>query len=244
MTAQSIPCPSEFLLERLRHGEVERTPAQAGHLASCDSCRARLGELDAPPPPLDLRNVREAAQDRPLLPGWLFQWRWLPLVGVSAALVLVFALRRPDTLIKGGAPFTLSIIARTPDGTVQRVDPGARLRGGDQLRFEVATTWPRAEVALISLDGRGVVSPLVPAAGNTAAISGGQRVLLEGAVELEDNVGPERVVLVACERPMAVAAVLDAARAALARAGGDPRRVTELGTGCHEESIWMEKVSR
>ena len=241
MTAQSIPCPSEFLLERLRHGEVERTPAQAGHLASCESCRARLGELEAPPPPLDLRNVREAAQARPL--GWLFQWRWLPALGV-AALAVVFVIKRPDTRIKGSSPFTLSLIARTPDGSVQRVDPGARLRAGDQLRFEVTTTWPRAEVALISLDGRGVVSPLVPAAGNTAAISGGQRVLLEGAVELEDNVGPERVVLVACDRPLAVAAVVDAARAALARAGGDPRRVTELGTGCHEESIWMEKVSR
>ena len=44
MTAESIPCPSEFWLERLRHGEVERTPAQAGHLESCDSCRARLGD--------------------------------------------------------------------------------------------------------------------------------------------------------------------------------------------------------
>lgn len=243
MTAESIHCPSEFWLERLRHGEVERTPAQAGHLESCETCRARLGELDAPPPPADLRQLREAAQDRRFFPAWLFQWGWLPAVGV-AALGLFFAIKRPDTRLKGSTPFTLSLIARTPDGSVQRVDPGARLRAGDQLRFEVATTWPRAEVALISLDGRGVVSPLVPAAGNTAAIAGGQRVLLEGAVELEDNVGVERVVLVACQRPMAVAAIVDAARAALIRAGGDPRRVTELGTGCHEESLWMEKVPR
>src|SRR5204862_8111689 len=129
--------------------------------------------------------------------------------------------------------FRLALIARTSEGSVQRVDPGAPLRPGDRLRFEVSTRWPRAQVALVSLDARGAVTPPVPAAGQTALVPGGRPVLLDGAGELDEALGPERVLLVGCPRPLAVAALVDAARAALARAGGDARRIGDLGLGCH-----------
>jgi hypothetical protein len=41
-----------------------------------------------------------------------------------------------------------------------------------------------------------------------------------------------------------VSAIVEAARGALARAGGDPRRVRALGLGCQEEAFWINKVPR
>jgi hypothetical protein len=241
----SLPCPSELLLERLRLGEVAGTSAQAEHLESCPSCQARLAELTAPPPPIDLGKVsRDARRRWPSLPGWLSGRQWIPVMAAGVtALALTLAPPQPDIVIKG-PPFTLSLIARTPDGAVRRVDAGARLRAGDRLRFEVFTTQLQAHVAVISLDAEGVVSPLVPAAGDTTAVVGSRSELLAGAVELAGNLGPERIVLVGCDRPMAVSAIVETARVALARAGGDPRQVRELQTGCHEETVWIEKVSR
>jgi hypothetical protein len=124
------------------------------------------------------------------------------------------------------------------------VEPGAPLSAGDRLRFEVFTSWRHGEVAVISVDTAGTISPLVPATGATIAVEGGERVLLDGAVELDDTTGPERILLVACPRPLAVPAVLAAARDSLARAGGQARRMQNLGLGCHEETLWINKVPR
>lgn len=234
------PCPSEFALERLRAGELSPTAAQRTHLEGCPSCGERLARMAVPPPPLDLEAIRrEAGVARRAPGGWRSRWFLVPVAAAAVAGALLLA-PRPDLQTKGTG-FTLSIIARTPDGSVRRLAPGTRLRGGDQLRFELTTAWPTAEVALVSMDARGAVSPLVPATGNTATVPGGRKVLLDGAVELDDTPGPERILLVACQRPLSVTAVVEAARTALARAGGDPRRVGPLGTGCHEESVWIER---
>jgi len=229
------PCPSELALERLRAGELVPTAAQRTHLEGCASCELRLARMAAPPPALDLEAIRRRAGVARRGPGWLSRWLVLPVAAAAVAGALLLA-PGPDLQTKGTG-FTLGIIARTPDGSVRRLEPGTRLRGGDQLRFELTTAWPTAEVALVSMDAKGAVSPLVPA----ATVPGGRKVLLDGAVELDDTPGAERILLVACQRPLAVAEVVEAARTALHRAGGDPRRVGELGTGCHEESVWIER---
>ena len=75
-------------------------------------------------------------------------------------------------------------------------------------------------------------------------MTGGRRTLLEGAVELDRAQGPERLLLVACRRPMAVPDLVAAARQALARAHGEARRMAGLDLGCHEEAFWINKVPR
>jgi hypothetical protein len=234
-------CPSDFTLQRLRANELPRTGA--GHLDQCPSCQRRLALMAAPPPPLDLPAVlRAASAARPSWrPGFVRRWLLAAAAGAAVAAILVVLPGRPANQTKGTA-FTLSVIARTGDGSIRRIEPGARLRPGDQLRFEVSTLWPRAGVALVSMDGQGRVSALAPAHGIMTTVEGGRRVLLEEAVELDDTPGPERIWLVACEQPMAIASVMEAARAALLRAGGDPGRVQGVGTGCHEESVWIERV--
>jgi hypothetical protein len=170
-------------------------------------------------------------------------WVGTALLGVAFAATLVVALRRqnPDALIKGGA-WQLGVIAKARDGSLRRLDPGAPLSPGDRLRFEVFTNWSKADVVLVMLDSAGKVSRLAPAAGRSLSISGGQRILLDEAVELDGALGSERIVLVACDRAMDVSDVVASARRALAAARGDPRQVDSLGTGCHEETFWITKV--
>jgi hypothetical protein len=240
-------CPSRFTLDRFRTHELGAAAATAvqGHLQACRSCIGALGTLEQPAPAIDLDQIWRAAERPSYLRALLSRVSWPGLgavAAVAATVVLwVGAERLPETTSKGG-PWTLSVIARLPGGEVQRIDPGGALRPGDRLRFEVSTSWSRGQVALVSLDSGGRVSPLVPAGGQTVPVAGGRRVLLEGAVELDQALGPERVLLVGCRQPLPVAAVLEAARAALATAGGDPRRVSALGLGCHEESFWINKV--
>jgi hypothetical protein len=248
-TSSSAGCPSELTLLRLHHGELAGAASAnfRAHLATCGACTQRLRDSSGAPPPLDLEAVWRRARGP--------SWRWLMarlswqgpvglVVGAATVMLLAFAARPgPSTITKGG-PFTLALVARSGDGRVERIDPGAPLRAGDRLRFEVSTTWPHAQVALVSLDGRGAVTPLVPARGELAQVAGGRRVLLDGAVELDDAVGPERILLVGCPHALSVATVAEAARAALTRAGGDPRRVGDLGLGCHETTFWINKVPR
>ncbi|HJX62683.1 MAG TPA: hypothetical protein VJ860_01880 [Polyangia bacterium] len=251
-------CPSEFALERWRFGELAASPEEAplvAHVDGCPACRRRqaeLAEADGPPPDSDAiwsRALasgclgRQSPRSRWMTHG--LRWVATATLGIAFAATLVVALRRqnPDAITKGGA-WQLGIIAKTRDGSIRRLDPGAPLSPGDRLRFEVFTNRPRADIALVMLDSAGKVSRLAPAEGRSRAISGGRRVLLDETVELDGALGSERIVLVACDRSMEVSDVVASARRALAAAHGDPRQVDSLGTGCHEETFWITKVSR
>lgn len=241
-------CPSDFTLARFHQRELAGAAAQAAsqHVGGCTSCGDRLGELAAPPPPVDLDGIWRRGQAAPWRARLASPFRLgagLIVAGTAAAAVALWP-GRPDPTITKGPPWTLSLIARSSDGSVARIAPATRLRQGDRLRFEVSTTWGSGYVTLLSLDSRGRVSLLAPLAGHALLVPGGRRTLLEGAVELDDAVGAERVLLVGCHRRLPVGLIADTTRAALARAGGDPRGVTGLGLGCHEESFWISKVSR
>jgi hypothetical protein len=230
-------CPSELALERWRQGELAGDTGLGAHVESCPACGQRLALLAVPPPPLQLGRRRQPARlGRVVLLPWLG-------AAVGMAALAVFWLRQPDTQTKGG-PWTLGLVARSSDGQVKRIDPGAALRPGDRLRFEVSTRWSEAQAAVISLDSRGVVSALAPTEGPAVAVPAGRRLLLADAVELDDAPGAERIMLVGCRRPFMVAAAVEAARAALVRADGDVRRVGPLGLGCEESTFWITKVSR
>lgn len=242
-------CPSEFTLERWRFGELaasEQERQLIEHVAGCPDCQSRQAELAAPEqlhPSTDEIWARAVGADRPPRSRWQGRlWQGGALAAAAAtAVFLVFRDKAPDVLPKGVA-WQLGVIAKAHDGRVRHVDPGAPLSPGDRLRFEVATSRPQAHIALVMLDSAGKVSRLAPVGTGTLPVPGGKRVLLDEAVVLDGVLGPERIVLVGCDRPVPVEEVVVAAEHALAAAGGDPRQVGSLGTGCHEESFWISKV--
>jgi hypothetical protein len=241
-------CPSEFTLERWRFGELaasEQERQLIAHVADCPACRARQAELAAEEHPRqDAERIWARATDGGRVkPRWRARfWQGTALVTAAAALALfAFRTKTPDVLAKGAA-WHLGLIAKARDGRVTHVDPGAALSPGDRLRFEVATSWPQGHLALVMLDSAGKVSRLAPSGARALPIPGGKRVLLDEAVVLDGVLGRERIVLVGCDRAVPVEEIVLSAERALAAAGGDPRQVGSLGTGCHEESFWISKV--
>jgi hypothetical protein len=241
-------CLSDLALDRWRLAELTagEQAATAAHLYGCRQCRQREQALaDAELPALDVLALWRARNP----PERRRSWRWLiPVVTPSAVLalgvLLLVAIRPPPQERTKGAGWWLGVVARHPDGVVERVAPHGPLRPGDRLRFEVHGDGPDGHVAVISLDSAGAVTAFVPASGQMLPVAAGRKQLLDGAVALDGVLGPERLLSVVCPGPLPVASVVGAARSALAKAGGDPARIAGLGLGCQETTFWIRKVAR
>ena len=255
-------CLSEFALERWRQGELLGPQAEVveRHLAGCCVCqRALQGLKSAVPPVLDLARFQVgplAPEERAL--SW---WRRLRERGASRTLVLgatlasavvVLALGPwtggPGERTKGQA-WQLGLVSRTADGRIERVMPGEDLAPGNRLRFEVSVpagtaAGSGAYVGIVSLDGTGAVSPFWPPGDRTRWLPSGQRQLLQEAIALDDNLGAEKLFLIACPQPMPLAALVSAGRVALGAAGGSVQTVSALGVDCPQASFWFRKVPR
>jgi hypothetical protein len=247
-------CPSEFTLERWRFGELAASAEEVRlvtHVAGCAQCRCRqatLAEGEQPSQdtgPLWSRVVAAglAGQRKAKWRGRARLWQAGTLALAALSGLILFARRPAEDVLAKGPAWRLGVIAKAKDGKVMRVAPGAVLSPGDRLRFEVATTWPKGQIALLLLDSSGKVSRLAPA-GQALAIAAGKNVLLDETVELDSALGPERIVLVACDHPLDVGRLVATAEHALSAAGGNPRMVSSLGTSCHEESFWITKVNK
>jgi hypothetical protein len=246
-------CPSEFALERLRFGELAGHPEESlllAHLGECSECRQRQRALaETESPELDGAAIWSCASAGPNAgrPAWWrrgrLRWPAIAVAGATAAAAIVMLARHPspDVLTKGSAA-RLGVIVKRRDGSTMRIEPGARLSPGDRLRFEVATRSPEANIALVLLDSAGAVTRLAPRGDRPLSIAGGKPVLLDETVELDGNLGAERMVLVSCSHGVDANEVVARARRALAEVGGDPRRVDDLGTGCDEETFSITKV--
>lgn len=242
MKVRGDQCLSDLLLDRWIAGESlaadERAHAEA-HIQGCAACAGRREVL--------LREVREF--DLPLrLPTPAPRPRWrFPLglrVGFAAACaaagVLLFlpSTEEPGIRTKGAA--SLSVIARTQEGTVARVLPGDTLAPGDAIRFEVRTTEP-AVVAILGIDAAGAVTPYVEG----VEVEAGGAQLLPGSILLDGTLGPERIVALFCEAPPGRAHLLEAGAEALKRAGGDPAAELRLEVpDCVQASLLMRKAER
>ena len=255
-------CPSEFGLERWLTGELDGSDAAqstALHVGACVACATRVATLSAPPPrsfSLDAvwQAARGPAAEAPgptSRPGVRARVTWgrrmtFALTATAAVVAAIILLVRPSPpppldLVKGG-PWGLAVVVK-PQGRaeVTRILSGAHLSPGDRLRFEVSTTWSVGYAAIISIDSAGAISALFPVEGQAIEVRGGRSVLLDGAVELDRTPGSERIELLGCPRPVAVAKVAAAAREALARAGGELRQVGEIVPGCAQRAFWIEK---
>ena len=71
----------------------------------------------------------------------------------------------------------------------------------------------------------------VTAYGSALALAGGVPRILDGSIILDDTLGPERIVAVVCDWPIAGELGVALARGALATAGGDPRQIGQITCG-------------
>ncbi|HEY8205862.1 MAG TPA: hypothetical protein VIG99_00175 [Myxococcaceae bacterium] len=247
MPARSPGCPQDLDLERALAGEAAFAPALA-HAAGCDGCTARLAWMREASD-LFARRVLPATRDAVLQklhrPPW---WRRaLPIavpVAVAATLVVVLlpSIQPPPGYIgtKGTgtpAPLPLQVFVDRA-GKAAEVHTGDRVHPGDGLRFVVDA--PDREVVLISVDGQGHVSRLVP--GGTARVP--QTGIVPGGSVLDGVLGPERIFAVELQPGMDVARVEAAVRAVVS-SGGDQavRDARALPLAAPQGTVLLEKVA-
>lgn len=247
MPARSPGCPQDLDLERALAGEAAFAPALA-HASGCGSCTARLAWI-AEASDLFARRVLPATRDAVLQklhhPPW---WRrLLPIavpIAVAATLVVVLL---PGLQPHSGYVGTKGAGTPTPlplqvfvdrSGKAAELRTGDRVHPGDGLRFVVDA--PDREVVLVSVDGQGQVSRLVP--GGAARVP--QTGIIPGGSVLDSVLGPERIFAVELQPGLDVAGVEAAVRAAV-RAGGAQavREAGALPLSAPQGTVLLEKVA-
>jgi len=113
-------------------------------------------------------------------------------------------------------------------------EPGQVLQPGDVLRFTLSSALP-SYAGVWGVDALGRVSPYQTSA-QLALVPAGQGQALPEAAELDESLGPERLIAVVCSRPMP-ASEIGAALVA------DPA-AQRLPDGCASESLAIVKAPR
>ena len=117
---------------------------------------------------------------------------------------------------------------------------GETLHPGDAIRFAVSTDRPSL-LTIIGIDAGQQVTPYQPAAGGAARVPAGRGQEIAGSIVLDATTGPEKIIALFCDRQVPVDTIVEAGRAALNDAGGDPRKVGRLGVECRQAALVIEK---
>ena len=240
----------EPLLERLHLGELPADEQERLRAALTPADRARLAELAADDAAILLTHppARIAAEVRRRLGGDRRRralWLAAPGVAVAAAALAFAILARPEppvAAVEGPAEHVtakgdprLLVFRRTAAGS-EPLLPGAAVAPGEELRLGWLVDAP-VRGAIVSLDGRGVVTPHWPSAGAATLQRG--RVLLDHAYALDDAPDFERFVLV-----VGPEADLDSAVRAARAVAGAPDAATRplpLPPGCTQTDVLIRK---
>jgi hypothetical protein len=252
MTRTGAPLP-DWQLERYRLGELPPDEAEALReaLATDAVVRERLAWLEesdreilATHPPAEMveairARAAAAAPSSVLRPAWR-----PPLLAAMAALGLVLVggsavlLRGPrgdggtkETRVKGLTPRLF--VYRKGASAAELLASGSVAHENDvvQLAYQAAG---RRFGAIVSVDGRGVVTRHLPATGNQPLkLRPGAAVALDQAYRLDDAPGFERFYLVTADAPFPVDAVVAAAAKA-------PERL-DLPPSIEQQTIVLEK---
>jgi hypothetical protein len=217
----------EWLVERLHQGDLSPTAAAAvrarleeeGGLPRLEAlARDDAGFLEAHPPGPTVAEIRRRAAGRPA-PRERSRTIYFLALPLAAAAAAVLALRVPlpglrsdeDTRLKGGSPH-LVVHRRVAGGDPEELARGARARPGNVLQLSVVSAG-RPYGAVVSVDGRGVVTRHAPRDSGLAARLGVQgAVPLDHSYRLDDAPAFERFLLVTGDAPFDVEPVLDAVR--------------------------------
>ena len=241
-------CISDFVFDRLTANDLVGDAAEENvraHLASCARCQNRLTEFEAVEAPLFGNIFAQALERKPRRDstGWT-----MPAIALAAAVALVVSARveRNDQLAaatRTKGALSLALVLRRPSGEVTRPAQGDTVLPGDALRFEVTAARP-GFVTVLGLDAAGAVTVYAPASASPIQLEAGAPTVLPGSIVADGTLGPERIVAALCDKPPPMDEMRQAALRALSRAGGDPQRVTELGTSCSETAFLIDKRER
>jgi anti-sigma factor RsiW len=240
-TRETLPAVvSDLRLERYRLGELppDERQALAAGIAADPELQRRLALLEASSrdiqsafePQEMARRIRMRARldERPATRPERRRRPWLAPASVVATCVCVAAvgaslwLGRPageDTTIKGGEPAL--VLHRRLSQSSEELASGAVARQGDQIRIGYRAA-SRPYGAILSVDGRGVVTQHLPRAGERAAeLQPSGTVFLDFSYELDDAPRWEVFYLVTADAAFDLEPVRSALRAA-ASAGRVP----------------------
>lgn len=210
-------CLSRLHCDQLLNGELDDRDDLIRHHASCPRCTALLEAH---------RRERAAfAVPRARAPR-----RWTVGLAAAAAVLgvwLVARARHGVAETRGKGKPALAFYVKHGE-LVREGGPGEIVRPGDAINFTLSTDAP-AYVAIISVDGAGVVSAYYPEGATAAAIPAGRDQVLPRSVLLDDTLGSERVVAAFCDRPIAVAEIA----AAVARGA--------IPSGCVGDALRLDK---
>ncbi|HKA42698.1 MAG TPA: zf-HC2 domain-containing protein [Burkholderiales bacterium] len=178
---------------------AESTAARA-HLEACPGCRDAVAATRAACQRFERAVLRQRvpplARPRRL---------WVSLLAPAlalAALVVVARRHEPSVSVKGGP--ALHVVAKRGE-SVFPVEPRARLRAGDQLRFAVEPAgW--TYLAIGSIDAAGHASIYYP----SQRLPTGTSVTLQASIVLDAAPGPERICALFSRAPLSAAEVLHA----------------------------------
>jgi hypothetical protein len=227
----------------LDHALANVAPEQRHpHLGGCERCAARLALMQrdydaflARFPTLEALQLSRPVERPERASGWSIGWP-LGLAGalVTALLLVMFNLGTnspappPQSGVrpKGGSIVDLAV---RRGGRSLRYEDSLQLRAGDVLAFRYTTQ--RRHLLLLSLERSGKVNAYLtdPSRRYSMRVRPGRDVHLGLGVELDDYVGPERVIALLSDRPLDVEAVRHAVLQRFRSLAGDDRDRLELG---------------
>jgi hypothetical protein len=206
------------------------------HLTACEHCQARRARFEreaaqfyAEAPHFGAAPQLAAAMpSNTRAPGWALA----TLVALAAGIALVAWPQLPDarTRIKGSSH--LGFFVKRAD-LVRRGQHGEELYPGDFLRF-IYSAEQSQYLAVFNQDMR-ATSVYFPAGAEAVRVAAGSEVGLDFSVELDAQLGSERVIALFCRAPFAIEPV----RAALAASAALPAAVAE----CQRDEIRVQKVA-
>jgi hypothetical protein len=231
---------SDLSLDRLLAGEPG---PRWDHVNSCGRCRTRLEQLKQAsrvPESFILDGIRRTRRRL-----------WARRAGIAstslavAATLLLMVMRvpplppAPEGERLKGSELSLGVYVRRGSGVVVAAQSPAAVAPGEQIRFEVTSTRP-GFLGIVGLDAAGAVTPYVASGGRLRKLGAGRQ-LLDGSILLDETLGAEQLIAVWCPSDRATRDVVEAARAALDRAGNDAARVGHLPVACEQATFLLQK---
>ena len=240
-------CVTDLVFDQWFAGECgdARVARIEQHLRSCARCRLRgeLIERDraaflAKAPTL-ADNARHARGSRSPAPERMRRGLWLSVAAATAAAAIAVLALMPAAGSHEQAPaaagerrkggFHVGFYVKR-GGEVQRGASGDTVYPGDLLRFTYSSDVP-TYLALLGRDERDA-SVYFPASGDASRVTAGSDQPLDFSLELDAQLGSERLYAVACPAAFALAPL----RETLLRAGELP-----VPPGCRVERIALRK---
>ncbi len=243
--------------------------AVASHLETCHVCSARVATLRAKrasflesrPPSVFLAELREHAKSNTAPTSFfnrvLQSRRWVlaataaVLVAGLATMLLLTRGEGRDAVhstyrgisLKGGEDATVGVslyVSRNGRDAVPWIR-GEPLYRGDILKFGVRSE-KDGYVTIVNVDDNGTVSLYYPIGNRAPArVTASKTTVLGGSIVLDDFIGEELIVSFVTSKPISTKSLLDAVRAAVARANG---QLSKLSFGGIDAAVGTARIRK